>query len=466
MLLAGRPGSGKSTTLKQLLLELAGLDQPEYIPVYVQLKSDRPITDLIIAEFRRAKVRVTPEQLDDWLLQDQLLLLLDGVNEIPSEVQRRKLQEFREDNPNTPMIFTTRDLSVGGDLRIEKRLEMRPLSESQMWDFVQKYLGQRGLSDQTNTLLKQLKDRLREIAETPLLLKMLCDVFDPAMRQIPQSKGELLRQFDAKYEEFKGLPPVSADFRRFKPELLRHLAFCMMQGDPAKPTETWLTLERSQAEKILEDLLTGRAEAPGQRAKEWLEDLLKHHLLQVATDPREIEFHHQLFQEYYAAEELRLQLPELLKDENKFKRDYLNLLKWTEPIALMLALLDEEDQALRVVELAMDVDLMLGAHWVGNVSNYLQSIFVNWLQKLNIPSLLKVRCLRQSCSKLTVEFLEKNLNPNTEESYIRTIEVLANLGDEKAFSILLEELRKAVQTKKHIWQLSDILISYGMIELY
>jgi HEAT repeat protein len=358
--------------------------------VYVQLKGDRSITDLIMAEFRRAKVRVTPEQLGDWLFNDQLLLLLDGVNEIPSDEQRRKLQEFREDNSTTPMIFTTRDLAVGGDLGIQKRLEMRPLSGPQMQEFVQQYLP-----DHADTLLRQLKDRLREIAETPLLLKMLCDVFDPTTGQIPQSKGELFRLFDAKYDQFKGLAAVSADFRRFKPELLQHLAFCMMQGDSAKPTEAWLTIERNRAETILEDYLTGRVEAPGQRAKEWLEDLLEHHLLQVATDPREIEFHHQIFQEYYAAEELLLRLNGLLKDENTFKRDYLNYLKWTEAIALMLALVNDKTQALRVVKLAIDdVDWILGGRLSTEIQKRFRPQAINHINKLTIPDWLKERLLR------------------------------------------------------------------------
>ncbi|MFH7245167.1 MAG: HEAT repeat domain-containing protein [Spirulina sp.] len=406
LLLAGRPGSGKSTTLKRLLLEAAevALEQPEIIPVYVQLKGDRPVIELILAEFRRAKVRISAEQLEDWLLEDRLLLLLDGVNEIPSDQQRRKLQAFREDNPTTPMIFTTRDLAVGGDLGIQKRLEMRPLSEPQMREFVNKYLTQRGLPNQADTLLRQLKDRLREVAETPLLLKMLCDVFDSTTGQIPQSKGELFRLFDAKYDQFKGLVAVSDDFRRFKPELLQHLAFCMLQGDPTSPTEAWLTIDRSQAERLLETYLTGRVEAPGQRAKEWLEDLLEHHLLQVATDPREIEFHHQLFQEYYAAEALllKLELSELLEDEAQFKRDYLNLLKWTEPIALMLALVDNKDHALRVVKLAMDIDLRLGAKLAGEVALLFQEATVGEVIKLSVTDRLKVELLGETRSELAI----------------------------------------------------------------
>jgi predicted NACHT family NTPase len=89
---------------------------------------------------------------------------------------------------------------------------------------------------------------LREVAETPLLLKMLCEVFDPQTRQIPRSKGELFRAFDQKYHQHKQNPPVSGDFRRFQSEVLQHLAFEMVRGDDEKPTEAWLTIARSKAE--------------------------------------------------------------------------------------------------------------------------------------------------------------------------------------------------------------------------
>jgi hypothetical protein len=70
----------------------------------------------------------------------------------------------------------------------------------------------------------------------------------------------------------------------------------------------------------------------------------------------------------------------------RLKRDYLNLLKWTEPIALMLALVNEEAQALRVVKLAMDdVDLMLGARLAGEVKASLQPKTVGWIDAQEIP---------------------------------------------------------------------------------
>jgi HEAT repeat protein len=404
-LLAGRPGSGKSTTLKQILIEMAEValtDNTQPIPVLVQLKSDRPLLEIICAEFRRAKLKVTADQIDNWLLEDKLVLLLDGVNEIPSDELRQKLQEFRDDNLTTPMIFTTRDLAIGGDLGIKKRLEMRPLTDPQMREFVQKYLPEHG-----EMLLRQLNDRLRELAETPLLLKMLCDVFDPDTQQIPQSKGELFRLFDAKYDDFKGIAAISADFRRFKPEMLRHLAFVMMQGNLEKPTEAWLMIGRDQAEQAIEQLLTGRVESPGQRSKEWLEDLVEHHLLQVAADPRRVEFHHQLFQEYYAAETLLVMLrdkhPDVM-DDQRFQYFYLNYLKWTEVVSIALSLLEIEDeiQILRLVELALDIDWILGARLAGAVRLKFRQQTVGMVSALDVPRWLKVQLWGKTRSSFAI----------------------------------------------------------------
>jgi hypothetical protein len=64
-----------------------------------------------------------------------------------------------------------------------------------------------------------------------------------------------------------------------------------------------------------------------------LNNLVRHHLLVERQGKSEIEFCHQLLQEYYVAEWLRRRLPDFLKDENSskiFQHVYLNYLKWTE----------------------------------------------------------------------------------------------------------------------------------------
>jgi HEAT repeat protein len=449
LLLAGKPGSGKSTTLLRLCVELAEIalaDNRQLIPVFVQLKGDKPILTLIQAEFRRAKLRVTAEQIDDLLLEDRLVLLLDGVNEIPSEQLRRDLQDFRENNLTTPTIFTARDLTVGGSLGIDKRLEMRPLTEEQMREFVHKYLPEYG-----DKLLGQLRDRLREIAETPLLLEMLCDVFKRT-GQIPQNKAELFELFDRKYQIHKEGVLISDDSRRFQSDILEYLAFTMLQGDAEKPTEAWLTLSRSRADGIIEAWLKQRGETdPASKAKEWLEDLVEHHLLQVAADPQQIEFHHQLFQEYYAARYLRSMLqnqhPDLV-DVERLKHFYLNYLKWTEPLGLLLGLLDDEAQVMRLVNLGLEVDLVLGSRLAGQVKLEFQSHFIENLNARELPIWLKIYLLGCTGSKEAKTPLLNFLESNDLDVAIKAVSALKELNYPQivpALKARLEGLEKWVE---------------------
>jgi DNA polymerase III delta prime subunit len=460
ILLAGRPGSGKSTTLKRLLLEMASkalVDENRPIPVLVQLKGDGSIQHLIIAEFRRTGLRVTIEQIDDLLMDDKLLLLLDGVNEIPSDDLRRKLHNFREDNPTTPMIFTTRDLALGGDLGIEKQIKILPLKKPQIREFVLEYLPEYG-----DKLLRQLHDRLREIAETPLLLKMLCDVFDPVTQKIPKNKAELFLEFDQKYRKLKQYAPVYNDFQLFRSELLAHLAFVMIHGDPQKPTDAWLTISRHQAEIILEEWLTqrGMEDAPT-KAKRWLEDLLEHDLLQVAADAEQIEFHHQLFQEFYAAKELQIMIQKIhpdLMDDKRLQHFYLNYLKWTEAVLIALSLIENESIVERVVQSALNVDLVFGLYLAGDIyensSNLrLKTIIDNC--KLQIPEFIKNKTYK---SELCHDVYSKDVNTEECGQKFDFIRILKN--DESSYEDLemaIFELREHTNDSAVVGELYSVL---------
>ncbi|MBD1915145.1 MULTISPECIES: HEAT repeat domain-containing protein [Cyanophyceae] len=417
VLLIGKPGSGKSTSMEWLLWNEAqnALEHPEAkIPVLVKLRRCTSTIEALIRDFlSRHYLPLNVQDIERLLQQGKVLLLLDGLNELP-EAHSTEIANFRERyRKTTPMIVSTRDLSVGGTLGIVKSLKMLPLSEPQMREFVLGYLPKEG-----DRLLQQLKgDRLRKFAETPLLLWMLYRVFDQN-GQVPANLGLAFREFTQLYDR-QIQEDAPADSKDQWPKLLRHLAFALMHDKELVGFR--LTMPREEAEDLLTAFLQqeGRTNARA-NAERWLQDLLDYHLIQPVIQENleeHIEFRHQLIQEYYAAEYLLRLLPGL--SDEQLKQDYLNLLKWTEAIALMLALVPDENQALRVVKLALDVDWMLGARLAGEVKPKAQAQTIKLVKELKIASWLKIKLLGRSQSReILPELIESIKDPCIHEEVV------------------------------------------------
>ncbi len=445
VLLKGRPGSGKSTALARLLLEESveaqslRLNQQNQakiiqIPILIELRLyETSILDLILQFLKRHKLIIDSNTLESWLLENQNfrpLLLFDGINELPSEAARQNLKNFRQQYAEISMIFTTRDLG-SDDLDIEKKLEMLPLTEPQMQDFVKAYLPEKG-----EEMLKQLGNRLKELAETPLLLWMLCSVFDDNQNKIPANLGLVFQIFTGIYDKkLKADVPTYQESRDWWRELLQVLAWKMTQGE--SKTEIQVAISRTEAEEELSKFIKNKG-FPEYYSKQWLEDLLKYHLIHLEGNDK-IAFRHQLIQEYYTAEELKKKLPHL-RDE-QLQWDYLNYLKWTEPMALLLGLLDNETQAKRVVKLGLEIDLKLGARFAGEVNFKFQKQTVGLVLGLDVPKRFKVELLGLTKSNQVVNELLKALEDSDDDVRRNAAFALGNIGSETAMTELIKCLK-------------------------
>ncbi|MCA2801138.1 HEAT repeat domain-containing protein [Microcystis sp. M113S2] len=444
VLLKGRPGSGKSTALARLLLEESvavqslRLNQQNQakiiqIPILIELRLyETSILDLILQFLKRHKLIIDSNTLESWLLENQNfrpLLLFDGINELPSEAARQNLKNFRQQYAEISMIFTTRDLG-SDDLDIEKKLEMLPLSEAQMRDFVKVYLPEKG-----EEMLKQLGNRLKEFGQTPLLLWMLCSVFDNNQNKIPANLGLVFQIFTGIYDKkLKADVPTYQESRDWWRELLQVLAWKMTQGE--SKTEIQVAISRTEAEEELSKFIKNKG-FPEYYSKQWLKDLLKYHLIHLEGNDK-IAFRHQLIQEYYTAEELKKKLPHL-RDE-QLQWDYLNYLKWTEPMALLLGLLDNETQAKRVVKLGLEIDLKLGARLAGEVNFKFQKQTVGLVLGLDVPKRFKVELLGLTKSNQVVNELSQALKDSDWGVRWNAAEALGNIGSEAAIPGLLKAL--------------------------
>ncbi|MBE9139678.1 HEAT repeat domain-containing protein [Nodosilinea sp. LEGE 07088] len=446
VLLVGRPGSGKSTALAKLLLEEAIAQKSEafkpsnfspspHVPILVELRYwQGSLSDLIHNAITRHDLALKAVPLERLLTN--ALLLFDGVNELPSYEAQTELSAFRHNHPNLPMIFTTRDLSLGGDLGIERKLEMLPLTEPQMQAFVRAYIP-----EQAEAMLRQLKDRLREFGQTPLLLWMLCEVFQQAPNhQLPSNLGGVFQAFTQMYETssvrkhevalLKGDVRPLSDRRLWKKALMA-IAAIMMQGKT--PVDFRVAIHRDEAERELNRIFPTETFP----VRDILDDLLKYHLLQNRSADQ-IEFRHQLLQEYYAAEYLLRLLPNMTDDQ--LKQDYLNYLKWTEPLALMLALVDSEAQAIRVVQYALQVDLRLGARLAGEVSPAFQQQTIQFVEALKVPTWLKVQLLEETQSAFSITGLLEAIEDSDFNVRRSATGALGKLNSEEAIPGLLKAL--------------------------
>ncbi|MFN6235957.1 HEAT repeat domain-containing protein [Microcystis sp.] len=400
---------------------------------------------------KRHKLIIDSNTLESWLLENQNfrpLLLFDGINELPSEAARQKLKNFRQQYAEISMIFTTRDLG-SDDLDIEKKLEMLPLSEAQMRDFVKAYLPEKG-----EEMLKQLGNRLKELGETPLLLWMLCEVFNEKS-QIPANLGLVFRHFtETVYDhKLKADVPTYQESRDWWRELLQVLAWKMTQGE--SKTEIQVAISRTEAEEELSKFIKNKG-FPEYYSKQWLKDLLKYHLIHLEGNEK-IAFRHQLIQEYYTAEELKKKLHHL-RDE-QLKWDYLNYLKWTEPMALLLGLLDNETQAKRVVKLGLEIDLKLGARLAGEVNFKFQKQTVGLVLGLDVPKRFKVELLGLTKSNQVVNELSQALKDSDWGVRRSAAEALAEIGTETATAGLLKALEDSDWYVR--WKAAEALANIG-----
>ncbi|MBG1266859.1 HEAT repeat domain-containing protein [Nostoc sp. WHI] len=450
ILLVGKPGSGKSTSVRWLLWEESrccveaieqGKSEIPPIPILIELRGLRSSVLAAIQKKLEQWLDLNKKTLKALLRDKRLLVILDGLNELPNDKAWQEVDEFRQlcTDSKSPLIFTTRELGSSSNLDIPKKLVMLPLTEPQIWEFIQKRLPETG-----GELWRQIKGQLRELAETPLLLKFLCDIFEQNGDEIPTNRGDLFRkEFARRYEEFKPgrLKNVSEESRRFTSHLLSYLAFTV-QGDPHIAPYKPRTIRKDEAERTLAIFLAGERTPDVtnmEKAHEWLEDLLEWHLLQVASDPDYIEFHHLLLQEYYAAERLLQQLPDINND--KLKRDYLNYFKWTEPLALMFALVDNEVQALRVVKLALEVDLKLGSRLAGEVKREFGEEPVGLIAKLKIPQQLKIWLLGTTRSNCAIPLLFKALENQDNSVRWFATKALGKIANEATIVALSQALQ-------------------------
>jgi DNA polymerase III delta prime subunit len=211
LLILGAPGAGKTTALLSLAEQLVcgAISQPKtVIPVIFELSTWRDdkqsIQDWLIEQLydlhggnRKAKL------YEQWLERQVLLPLLDGLDELGLERQKKcteKLNEFAEHYPQLVVCCRIKEFeAVDIKLRnLRGAVCLQSLSDSQ----IQHYLDTLQRPElweaiQTTRYLKAMLEPTTEgdpgLLRVPLFVKLVADVYDP--QQPISSKADLLDKY-------------------------------------------------------------------------------------------------------------------------------------------------------------------------------------------------------------------------------------------------------------------------------
>jgi hypothetical protein len=180
LLILGEPGSGKTTMLLELARETiarAERDPEQPIPVVFNLSSwadkRRPLAEWLVDELS-VKYIIPKKVARPWVEDDDLLLLLDGLDEVPLECREdcvRAINEFRLEHM-VPVAVCSRAAEyhvLDTRLKLGGGILLQPLTPQQ----VEAYLVKAGPEFQVVSSLLERDEMLQELTRTPLMLGII-----------------------------------------------------------------------------------------------------------------------------------------------------------------------------------------------------------------------------------------------------------------------------------------------------
>jgi nucleoside-triphosphatase THEP1 len=205
LMILGQPGAGKSTFLRKIGLEAlkgkSGQIQGEIIPVLLELKqfttNEVNIYNIIEQEFISCQLPLAKEFTNQLLRRGKLLLLLDGLDEVPNknfELVIDKIQEFVKEYKQNKFVISCRTAAYRQKFQNFKEFIIADFNDQQIQQFIKNWFysqvdKQLGTAEKCWNKIKNQK-ATKELARTPLLLTFLCLEYDES-QDLPKKKATL-----------------------------------------------------------------------------------------------------------------------------------------------------------------------------------------------------------------------------------------------------------------------------------
>ncbi len=211
LVIVGKPGAGKTTFLQHIALECQGNRlRPDCVPIFIPLRMlTRAVQDSIsiVDYINRAwsGSGITDEQIDQLLQQGRVLVLLDGLDEVAQENSQsliHQIQDFADHYYQCQIIVTCRIAAQSYYFRGFTYVELADFTQTQIEAFARRYFVATAQNSKTvglskaNQFFEQLQRHenqpIRELVVSPLLLSLVCSVFQERS-SFPSNRAKLYK---------------------------------------------------------------------------------------------------------------------------------------------------------------------------------------------------------------------------------------------------------------------------------
>lgn len=397
LMILGKPGAGKTTFLKYLALQcIEGRFQATLIPFFITLKdfAEAPnncsLLDYLIQIF--ANYGVAPNtkiksgilksllnwnktdrnqlvdltSVEELLNRGKLLMLLDGldeVKEVDSKLVLQKIRDFTTQFHQNQFVITCRIAAREYIFEQFTEVEIADFDFKQIVSFINKWFRVKDdlvKAEQMCNKLEQDKP-IQELATSPLLLTLLCLVFEES-GNFPTNRSELykegldilLKKWDAKRNIERDQVYKKLSLKR-KEDLLSQIAIeTFEQGDyffKQKDIERHITQYISNLPEASTDL-----EALQLDSEVVLKSIEAQHGLLVERARGIYSFSHLTFHEYFTAREIVSPSKPNAEREEMLQALAANITdkRWWEVFLLTVGMLGSADSLLQLMEHQID----------------------------------------------------------------------------------------------------------------
>ncbi|MBD1932599.1 MULTISPECIES: helix-turn-helix domain-containing protein [Cyanophyceae] len=217
LMVLGKPGAGKTTLLQYIAIHCDEIEfQPKLVPVFVSLKTlaenARGADEIDLLSYIRKKycrVGVSELELEILLSNGMFLFLLDGLDEVTEEkihVVGQEIYKLIDEYRDNRFIVSCRKEFQSYKSKYFSNFtfcKVADLEQQQIEEFIQSWFNevtvdtQRKRSIKATQLIDKLRlrknQRIRELADTPLLLHLICLIFQNKC-DLPSKRVDLYKE--------------------------------------------------------------------------------------------------------------------------------------------------------------------------------------------------------------------------------------------------------------------------------